>query len=378
MIQVLGRERYSDAARIVLVAPPAPDPGREVATMVSGLLERGWDAHLVLDRDAPGPRGGPAALDSLSRRRVHRGLQAPPRLGRRRDSVAVARGLDPQIVHFLSADHARWLLVASDAALMGSKLVASFSAADASVAGLEEPDHYRPLWERVDLLHFPDGAVLSRVERRGLPPELPLASIPPLIDPRAYQPNGRVPAATRPLRVLCAGPLRWSAGYEHGLQALSLAAERGIGLECRVMGDGPHLSALRFARHQLGLDETVRFEDAGTPEELREQLAWADVFLAPTVIDGLPEHVIEAAATELCLVLAEPGPLGELALDQSAAITVPRRDPAALADALAGVAAAPELRARMGPAARTWALERFPLGEHLDRLDEAYRRTLAG
>ncbi|MEK6278397.1 MAG: hypothetical protein AABM29_10340, partial [Actinomycetota bacterium] len=70
--------------------------------------------------------------------------------------------------------------------------------------------------------------------------------------------------------------------------------------------------------------------------------------------------------------------LGELALGESVAMIVPRRDPDALAEALATVAADAGRRARMGAAARTWALERFPVQDHLDRLAGLYRRTLAG
>ena len=348
-----------------------------MATMVFGLLKRGWDAHLVLDDGSPSRGAQLSAVDPVAKaRRLHVGTSAPGRLRRSRDSGALLRRLDPQVVHFLRADHARSWVDFDPAA--ASKMVATFSAADASVAGLEVPDYYRPLWQRADLLHFPDSAVLSGALRRGLPPDKPREVIPPIVDLGAFHPNGQRPPAARPLRVLCAGPLEWAAGYEHGLQALALAAERRVECECRVVGDGAHLSALLFARYQLGLDGVVSFEGAASHEALAEQIAWADVFLAPTVVDGLPAHVIEAAAAALCLVLATPGPLGELELGESVAITVPRRDPGALAEALAEVAADPARRMRMGSAARRWALERFPVDAHLDRLDELYRRTPAG
>jgi colanic acid/amylovoran biosynthesis glycosyltransferase len=364
------------AGRIAVVARLEPGAGPEPATMLFGLLERGWDAHLVLDEGTLGRKNRPSGVDAVAKAgRLHVGRPEPGRVRHRRTPEALVRALDPQVVHFVRADHARSLVgVTSE---VGSRVVATFSAADASVAGLEVPDYYRPLWQRADLLHFPDSAVLSRAVRRGLPPDKPRALIPPLVDPRSYQPNGRSPAS-QPLRVLCAGPLEWPGGYEHGLQALALMAERGTACECRVVGDGAHLSALLFARYQLGLGESVSFEGADTPEALTEHLAWADAFLAPTVVDGLPDHVIEASAMALCLVLADPGPLGELGFDESVAITVPRRDPEALAEALAKVAADPALRARMGSAARAWSLEHFPMDEHLDRLDELYRRTLAG
>jgi colanic acid/amylovoran biosynthesis glycosyltransferase len=342
-----------DARRIALIASPETYVGPEWATLVSGLVQRGWDTHLVLDDGTPG------------------------RLRRRRTAAARVRALDPQIAHFISADHARALLTNPDGGFTGSKVVATFSGHDASVAGLEVPDYYRPLWQRADRLHFTDSAVLARALRRGLPPDKPRASIPLLIDPRAYEPNGRPSAASRPLRVLCAGTLEWTSGYEHGLQALALAAERGVTFECHVVGEGPHLSALLFARHQLGLDGKVSFENP-LRDPLTEQIAWADVFLAPTVIDGLPDHVIEAAAMGVCLVLADPGPLGELEADESVAITVARRDPGAVAEALAELAVDPARRTQLGTAARTWALERFPVEEHLDRMEELYRLTLNG
>jgi glycosyltransferase involved in cell wall biosynthesis len=143
------------------------------------------------------------------------------------------------------------------------------------------------------------------------------------------------------------------------------------------VGDGAHQAALMFARHQFDLGDSVSFEGDVPAELLKEHMLWADVFLAPTVIDGLPEHVIEASAMALCVVMADPGPLGELEPEESVAITVARRDPDALADALAALALDPARRARMGTAARDWALDRFALDDHLDRLDDLYRRVLA-
>jgi colanic acid/amylovoran biosynthesis glycosyltransferase len=331
----------ADATRIAIVSPSGAEPGCEGANVLPGLRERGWDPRLV----SGAPDGGDL------------------------------RGV--RIAHFLSAHHARSLL--DVVSTSGVRAAVTVSAHDASVAGIEVPDYYGPLWERADAVHFPDEAVLSRALRRGCPPAKPRAVIPPLVDLRLFLSNGRPPAdesGGRPLRVLCAGPLEWTGGYEHGLQAVAQARERGLSCECRVVGDGAHVSALLFARHQLGLSASVTFAEPAGPEALREHMRWADAFLAPTVIDGLPAHTIEACAMELCVVMSNPGPLGELMPDWSVVSTVPRREPAALAEALAALAADPQRRERMGAAARRWALERFRMEDHLDRLDELYRRVL--
>jgi glycosyltransferase involved in cell wall biosynthesis len=333
----------ADARRIAVVSPPQ-SAGSPSAAVLQGLLERGWDAQLL---------SGAAVSRDLGR-------------------------IDPQIVHFLGADHARSLLDAVSP--LEARTAVSFGAQD-NVAGLDVPDYYRPLWERADALHFPDEAVLRRALGRGFPARTPQAVFPPYVDVDAFEPNGRnagrrgEPGAP-PLRVLIAGPLEWTGGCEHGLQALALARAAGTPCDCRVVGDGAHRSALLFARHQLGLADEVTFEDPAPTETLREHMLWADVLLAATVIDGLPANVVEACAMELSVLMSDPGPLGALELDDSVATTVPRRDPRALAEALATLGRDPERRSRMGAAARRWALGHFRLQDHLDRLDDLYRRAL--
>ena len=332
----------SSGIRVAFVPGAQAQGGAPADALVHGLAERGWDPHVVTP-------GAPAA-----RRRL--------------------RGAD--IVHFLGAAAARDGVAAET---NGARAVASFSAIDASVTGLQTSGYYQPLWRRAAALLFPDEAVLASALERGCPPDKPRAVIPPLVDMAAFEPNGGSPPApagdgARPLRVLCAGPLEWSGGYEDGLHALALARERGVATECRVVGSGSHRPALLFARHQLGLAGSVAFEEGAA---LREHLEWADVFLAPTLINGLPEHVVEACAMRLCVVVADPGPLGAVRLDPPAAITVPRRDPHAVADALVRLGADLGLRRALGAEASRWARERFAPDDHLDRLDGLYRSVLA-
>lgn len=131
---------------------------------------------------------------------------------------------------------------------------------------------------------------------------------------------------TRPLRILSAGDLSWTQGYEHVLQAVSELVDSGVDCEYRVLGAGAYEGALRYAVYQLGLGTAVEFLDPAAAAGLADQMRWADVF------------VDAAVATGSALGLQEAGVAGVPIVATDAAvpdcIPVPRRDPAALRDAL--------------------------------------------
>jgi len=87
--------------------------------------------------------------------------------------------------------------------------------------------------------------------------------------------------------------------------------------------------------------------------------AWRDADLA---IQGSHHEsqgvaVLEAAMAGVPAVGTAVGLVAELAVaDPPAAVAVAVGDPAALGDAIAGLARNPERRARLGDAARAWAL----------------------
>jgi glycosyltransferase involved in cell wall biosynthesis len=138
------------------------------------------------------------------------------------------------------------------------------------------------------------------------------------------------PADGRALRMLSAGRLEWPQGYEYAIEAVRLLADRGVPCAYRIVGEGQLLPALAFARHQLGVGQ-VDLAGAAGPAGLDDHLAWAEVFVHPSVVDGVPDEVVRAHAAGLPVVMTDPGDGVE---HPPRADVVPRRDPGAIADAL--------------------------------------------
>jgi glycosyltransferase involved in cell wall biosynthesis len=94
--------------------------------------------------------------------------------------------------------------------------------------------------------------------------------------------------------------------------------------------------------------------------------------------EGVPKALLEAAAAGRPLVATDVPGCREIARPEETGLLVPRRDPAALADALAKLAADPALRRRLGGGARRLAEAEFGEARVAAETLALYRRLLPG
>lgn len=129
------------------------------------------------------------------------------------------------------------------------------------------------------------------------------------------------------------------------LDALALAVEHGIDLRAVWVGDGRYRAELeRFAR-QEGLADRVTFAgQAAAGEAVRAYLDDADLFVLPSLTEGLPRAMLEAMARALPCVGTAVGGIPELLAPED---TVQPGDAEALFRKLEQVVTAPRRMARM-------------------------------
>lgn len=118
-----------------------------------------------------------------------------------------------------------------------------------------------------------------------------------------------------------------------------------------LVGDGPERERLEQQVQQAGLQERVKF--LGFRSDPQTFLLQAGVFVLPSRFEGMPNALLEAMAAGLAVVVtdASPGPL-EVVEHGVSGLVVPSDDPEALAAALERLAGDPDLRSRLGAAAR--------------------------
>jgi glycosyltransferase involved in cell wall biosynthesis len=335
---------------VVLVATNTADVSPlELQQRLRHLRSSGWDVRLL----CRGERFGTIADRELGDR-----VTAVSRPRRRAgELVRPLRRFSPDVIHFHSAAAAAKVLARRGAP--GGRVVVSLRD-DGRDLELDDP---QPVWRRADLLLFGHLAGLERAVARGWPRErsevlsTPIPSV-----GRAAEPNGG------PLRVLSAGPLLWEHGLEHSVHAIGLLREAGVPCRYVIVGEGDHLHAVAFARHQLGLAAEVELIVSSDRERVAEELGRTDVFLDPAVTDTTSRAPLIAARR--CGLPSVATPRAGLEVDGG--IVVPRRDPQAIARALATLAGDPELRQRLGrEASRSVAPD-----DHLERLERLYSRLV--
>src|SRR5439155_22355430 len=96
-------------------------------------------------------------------------------------------------------------------------------------------------------------------------------------------------------------------------------------------GDGPLRAALEQRAIALGIHDRVLF--LGERKDIPALLARCDVFVLPSLNEGLPLTVLEAMAAERPVVATNVGGLPELVADGVRGILVPPAGPRALAGA---------------------------------------------
>ncbi len=114
----------------------------------------------------------------------------------------------------------------------------------------------------------------------------------------------------------------------------------------------------------------------GARRDLGNILSAIDLFVMPSLWEGLPLSMVLAMGAALPVVATRVAGIPEVVHDGETGLLVPPADPAALGAALEKLVHSPELRARIGAAARSFALPRFGVDGYVASITGLYDRLL--
>lgn len=153
------------------------------------------------------------------------------------------------------------------------------------------------------------------------------------------------------------------------LEAFARAAA-GTAAFCVLAGAGPEEDALRRAAGRLGLAERVLFLPA--VESVERLYAAADVFVLPSISEGLSNALLEAMASGLAVLASRVGGTAEAVADGVSGLLFPADRPGEMEGLIRRLLAEPGLAARLGRVARETAVRRYSLESAADRYLELY------
>ena len=146
-------------------------------------------------------------------------------------------------------------------------------------------------------------------------------------------------------------------GHAFALDAMTILAAEFPQVQLCIVGDGGLGESLRARVRSVGLESRIIF--AGRRSDIPQVLGSFDVFVLPSLNEGLPMALLEAMAAGLPAVASEVGDVGQAIEDGVSGRLVPPGSSPDLLNALRPLVASAELRRRLGDGARRRVAKHF-------------------
>jgi glycosyltransferase involved in cell wall biosynthesis len=141
-----------------------------------------------------------------------------------------------------------------------------------------------------------------------------------------------------------------------------------------IVGQGGLRGELEAHAARLGITAHLRF--LGHREDVHDLLSIYDIFILPSLSEGMPLALLEAMAAGLPAVATRVGGVTEVLEDRKTGLLVPPADSGALADTIMTLLGNPRLAKELGQAARQTAATRFSLAGMIRAYEGVYSELI--
>ncbi|NWG13900.1 MAG: glycosyltransferase [Acidobacteria bacterium] len=192
--------------------------------------------------------------------------------------------------------------------------------------------------------------------------------------PRRPLPNLHQPGD--PVVVGTVAHLSAEKGLRFLVEAATLIPDARSRLRFVVVGEGECRQELESLVEEKELASCFHF--AGFQNRPAYYMGSFDMFVLPSLSEGLSSAILTAMACSLPVIATNVGGIPELVVDGLNGLLVPPKDPVALAQAIRSLADDPDRCFRMGQRGRERVEERFTLERKILETEELCRSFLSG
>ncbi|MGE0681055.1 MAG: glycosyltransferase [Candidatus Binatia bacterium] len=171
------------------------------------------------------------------------------------------------------------------------------------------------------------------------------------------------------------GRLAWKKGQEYFLVAAAEIIKEEPRVTFVLVGDGPLRAQLEEQARALGIAAHVKF--LGQRLDSQTVISLFDIFVLPSVIEGMPNALLEAMALEKPVVVTNAGGNAEVVQDGATGFVVPTRQPAEMAQRILQLLRQETLAQGFAAAARRSVRQRYSFRQTLQAMETLYEDLLA-
>jgi phenylacetate-CoA ligase len=353
--------------RIALVGPvPPPSGGMANQTLqLSRLLEAaGAEVRLV----PVNPPYSPAWTSSI------KGVRAALRLaGYLRRLWCVTDQVD--LFHVMANSGWSWHLFAAPAIwiarIRGKSVIVNYRGGEADRFFSRQRRLITPSLHLADALIVPSSYLADVFERHGCATDI----VPNIIDLTHFYPATTDQAPRAGPVVLVARNLEAIYDNASALRAFSIINDACPGARLVIAGSGSELGALQQLAQQLGIATSVQFTGRVDNAAMAGLYRHCDVVLNPSLVDNMPNSILEAQACAIPVVSTDVGGIPVLLQHEVTGLLVAPGDAQAMAQAVLSLLQAPARARRIGAAGCAF-VQQFSWDQVAPRLLTQYRRVL--
>lgn len=166
------------------------------------------------------------------------------------------------------------------------------------------------------------------------------------------------------------GVLNMSKGHRYLLEALSKIIRDGFDIKLIIAGEGYLQRELERLAQQLGISSRVKF--LGYRYDIPEVLSVMDIFVFPSLWEGMPLAVLEAMASGLPVVSTAVHGAIDIIRNNQTGILVERKDVEGLTKAIRYLISHPEEAKRMGREAQKLIIKDYSLDKQIRKTERLY------
>jgi colanic acid/amylovoran biosynthesis glycosyltransferase len=116
-------------------------------------------------------------------------------------------------------------------------------------------------------------------------------------------------------QIITTGRLYYQKGYLFALNAMLMLKKDGYKFKYHVLGEGPDREMLEFVIHDMGLTDFVYLHGRVNGDIVLNHLNKSDIFLLPSIYEGIANAALEAMSVGLPIVSTTAGGMAEVISD---------------------------------------------------------------
>ncbi len=174
------------------------------------------------------------------------------------------------------------------------------------------------------------------------------------IDTKEFGPKNSIfaTAENKPLEIICVSRITARKGIKYLIEAVKKLTEEKLNVGLKIIGEGDAKESLKNMTESLKIKNRVEFLGMIEHEKLPKKYQRADVFVLPSLNEGMSNTLLEALSSGLPVVATDTGGTKELVMDGENGFIVRKKNHIDLAEKIEKLAKDGVLREAMGRKSR--------------------------